>query len=87
MAIENTEYFGAALPRTNASFILTFFKLNFNPKKGKMGKEKKGIGESNKSVENTHTNLSPYILLQNIKYQLNFIFFKLSTCDEVQKSI
>lgn len=64
------------------------FKLNFNSKKGKMGKEKKEISESNKHVGNTHRRtLSLHILLQNIKYQLHFIFFSLSTCDEVQKLI
>lgn len=63
------------------------FKLNFNSEKGKMGKEKKEISESNKHVGNTHRNLSLYILLQNIKYQLHFMFFSLSTGDEVQKLI
>lgn len=53
------------------------FKLNFNSEKGKMRKEKKEISESNKHVGSTHRNLSLYILLQNIKYQLHFIFFQL----------
>ena len=55
-----------------------------------MGKEKKKkISKSNKNVENMHSNLSSYILIQNVKKigLILYIFFQLSTCDAVQKSI